>query len=179
MSDTAVLVIDMMNAYRHEDAELLVPNVAQIIDPIGGLIAAARKRDEIDLIYVNDNYGDFTADRDDIVQSALGGEHPELVEPIVPDEGELFLEKVRHSAFYATPLAYLLSQLETKRLILTGQVTEQCILYTALDAYIRHFTVKVPPDAVAHIVPELGHAALQMMERNMRAEIVPAEKCLG
>jgi hypothetical protein len=37
----------------------------------------------------------------------------------------------------------------------------------------------VPPDAVAHIVPDLGHAALQMMERNMRAEVVPAEKCLN
>ena len=31
---------------------------------------------------------------------------------------------------------------------LTGQVTEQCILYTALDGYIRHLDVIVPPDAV-------------------------------
>ena len=58
---------------------------------------------------------------------------------------------MRHSAFYATSLNYLLGRLETKRLILTGQVTEQCILYTALDAYVRHFTVVVPPDVVAHI----------------------------
>jgi len=34
---------------------------------------------------------------------------------------------------------------------LTGQVTEQCILYSALDAYVRHFEVVVRPDAVAHI----------------------------
>jgi hypothetical protein len=33
MSDTAVLVIDMLNAYRQEDAELLTPNVAEIIVP--------------------------------------------------------------------------------------------------------------------------------------------------
>ena len=58
--------------------------------------------------------------------------------------------------------------LETRRLILTGQVTEQCILYTALDAYVRHFPVAVPPDAVAHIDAQLGDAALKMMERNMR-----------
>ena len=67
MSDTAVLVIDMLNAYRHEDAELLVPNVAEIIDPMVGLISVARERDDVDLIYVNDNYGNFTADHDDIV----------------------------------------------------------------------------------------------------------------
>jgi nicotinamidase-related amidase len=98
MSDTAVLVIDMLNTYRHEDAELLVPNVAEIIDPIVGLISVARERDDVDLIYVNDNYGDFSADHNDIVRSALEGEHPDLVEPIAPNEGELFLEKVRHSA---------------------------------------------------------------------------------
>ena len=42
MSDTAVLVIDMLNAYRHPDAELLTPNGADIIDPIAGLIRVAR-----------------------------------------------------------------------------------------------------------------------------------------
>ena len=179
MSDTAVLVIDMLNAYRHEDAELLASNVADIIDPLVGLIAKARESDDVDLIYVNDNYGDFTADHDDIVRSALEGERPDLVKPIVPDEDCLFLEKVRHSAFYATSLAYLLRRLETRRLILTGQVTEQCILYTALDAYVRHFPVVVPPDAVAHIDSALGKAAMKMMERNMSAEIVPAADCLG
>jgi nicotinamidase-related amidase len=179
VSDTAVLVIDMLNAYRHEDAELLTANVTDIIDPLVGIIGTARARDDVDLIYVNDNYGDFTADHDDIVRSALEGARPDLVEPIVPDDQCRFLTKVRHSAFYATPLAYLLGRLETKRLILTGQVTEQCILYTALDAYVRHLPMVVPPDAVAHIDAELGKAALKMMERNMSAEIVPAADCLG
>ncbi len=73
---------------------------------------------------------------------------------------------------YATSLDYLLRQLNTRRVVLTGQVTEQCILYSALDAYIRHFEVVVPCDAVAHIDSELSHAALRMMERNMGAAIV-------
>ena len=179
MSDTALLVIDMLNSYRHEDAEKLTQSVADIVDPLAGLIAKAQKSDDIDLIYVNDNYGDFTASQGDLVRQALEGERPDLVRPIVPKEGVRFLQKVRHSAFYATSLAYLLRQLDTERLIVTGQVTEQCILYTALDAYVRHFQVIVPPDAVAHIEAELGKAALRMMEENMRAEIVPAAKCLN
>jgi nicotinamidase-related amidase len=178
MSDTAVLAIDMLNAYRHEDAELLIPNVADIIDPLAGLISVARERDDVDLIYVNDNYGDFTADHDDIVRSALQGARPDLVKPIVPEEDCRFLIKVRHSAFYATSLGYLLGRLETKRLILTGQVTEQCILYSALDAYVRHYAIRVARDAVAHIDPALGDAALTMMNRNMRAELVEATDCL-
>ena len=81
------------------------------------------------------------------------------------------LTQVRHSAFYVTALGYLLGRLETARIVLTGQVTEQCILYTALDGYIRHFDVIVPPDAVAHIDPELGDAALKLTSRNMRAQL--------
>jgi nicotinamidase-related amidase len=179
VSDTAVLVIDMLNAYRHEDAELLIPNVADIIDPLARLIAVARERENVDLIYVNDNYGDFTAGSDDIVRSALDGARPDLVKPIVPDKDCRFLIKVRHSAFYATALGYLLGRLETKRVVLTGQVTEQCILYTALDAYVRHYPVVVAPDVVAHIDADLGDAALRMMQQNMSAEIVPAAACLG
>ena len=91
----------------------------------------------------------------------------------------MFLTKVRHSAFFSTALEYLLSQLETQQVILTGQVTEQCILYTALDAYVRHYSIVVPPDAVAHIDAELGDAALKMMEQNMHAEIISAAEILG
>lgn len=178
MSEVAILVIDMLNTYRHEDADLLIPNVENIVEPLTGLIASARDREDIDLIYVNDNYGDFTAEFDDLVRNALDGERPDLVSPIAPEPGSLQVLKVRHSAFYASSLNYLLGRLDTQRLILTGQVTEQCILYSALDAYVRHYSFVVPPDAVAHIDAELGDAALTMMEKNMHAEIVPAEKCL-
>jgi hypothetical protein len=34
----------------------------------------------------------------------------------------------------------------------------------------------VPPDAVAHIHPDLAEAALRMMDLNMGAEICPADK---
>ncbi|MGD9622456.1 MAG: cysteine hydrolase family protein [Mycolicibacterium sp.] len=179
MSDSAVLVIDMMNTYRHQDADVLAPQVADIVEPLSSLLATARGRDDVEVIYVNDNYGDFTAEFSDLVRNAAEGARPDLVEPVKPAQGCRFLTKVRHSAFYATSLAYLLTRLQTKRLILTGQVTEQCILYTALDAYVRHFPVVVPRDAVAHIDPSLGDAALEMMRRNMSAEVVTAADCLS
>lgn len=177
MSDTAVLVVDMLNSYQHADADKLIPNVTEIIEPLADVVRRACEQDDVDLVYVNDNYGDFTADFSDIVRSALEGAHPDLVEPIVPAEGCRMMTKVRHSVFYSTPLEYLLGRLGTKRLILTGQVTEQCILYSALDAYVRHYQVLVPTDAVAHIDAELGAAALKMMERNMNAELIYAADC--
>lgn len=178
MADTALLVVDMVNTYTHEDAGALADNVAEIVDPVADLIGRVRARDDVDLIYANDNYGDFTAEPSDIVAAALAGARPELVRPIVPDGDSRLLLKVRHSAFYATALDYLLTRLQVKRVVLTGQVTEQCILYTALDAYVRHYSVTVPADAVAHIDAELGAAALAMMERNMSAEITTAASVL-
>jgi nicotinamidase-related amidase len=85
-----------------------------------------------------------------------------------------FLVKARHSAFYQTQLEYLLRSHDVSKLVLIGQVTEQCVLYTALDGYIRHFEVAVPRDAVAHIHEDLAQAALRMMEVNMRADVVDA-----
>ena len=178
MADTAVLVTDMMNHYRHPDADQLAASAAEVIEPLADLIHRARRQADVAVVYVNDNYGDFTAVWDDIVRDARNGAHPELVEPILPTEECLRLNKVRHSAFYATPLDYLLKRVGARRLVITGQVTEQCVLYTALDAYVRHYDVVVPPDAVAHIDRGLAEAACEMMRRNMRAELVPARDCL-
>jgi len=99
----------------------------------------------------------------------------DLVEPIAPGDGTWFITKARHSIFYETQLAYLLREQGIERIVLVGQVTEQCILYSALDAYVRHFAVAVPRDAVTGIHEDLDDAALRMMERNMRADVAEAE----
>jgi nicotinamidase-related amidase len=178
MSDTAVLIIDMLNDYRHSDADRLADSVATIVDPLTRLIEEAAERDDVDLVYVNDNRGDFTADFGVLIDAARRGKRPDLVEPVIPAPGCRLLAKVRHSVFFATALDYLLGRLGTRRLVLTGQVTEQCILYSALDAYVRHYDVVVPPDAVAHIDAGLGQAALAMMRRNMEAQLLPSAHCL-
>lgn len=169
----AVIVTDMLNTYEHEDADRLAASVAETIDPIRSLIGAARER-ELPLIYVNDNYGDWNSSSEELAKRALSGRHPELVEPLLPPEGSMFVIKARHTIFYETPLNYLLTQLDAGSIVLTGQVTEQCILYSALDAYVRHLDVAVPPDAVAHIDEGLADSALRMMERNMHARLTPS-----
>jgi nicotinamidase-related amidase len=173
MSRTALLVVDMLNSYEHADAERLTRNVERAIEPMAELIRRAADEDVL-TVYVNDNFGSWTSNRDDLIKQAMGGKFRELVEPILPAEDTLFVVKARHSAFYQTPLEYLLSQEGVDRIVMTGQVTEQCILYSALDAYIRHLEVAVPRDAVAHIHDELAEAALKMMEVNMDAEIAEA-----
>ncbi len=160
----------MINAYDFPDAEKLIPSAERAVPVIHELIEQAG---DMPVIYVNDNFGHWRSNRDELVEEALASQHCRLVEPIKPGDDSLFVVKARHSIFYQTPLEYLLNQEDVGTLILTGQVTEQCILYSALDAYIRHFDVRVPPDAVAHIYDELAEAALTMMERNMSADLTP------
>jgi nicotinamidase-related amidase len=174
---TATLVIDMLNTYDHEDGDELARQAAERIEPLEQLISSTRESDA-ELIYVNDNHEDFTATSKDLGEKAMEGEHPELVEPLLPPKGALFVQKVRHSAFYNSALDHLLKTQEVETLVLAGQVTEQCILYTALDAYLRGFTLRVAEDAVVPIDPDLGDAALKMMERNMGAHIVPVAHVL-
>ena len=175
MSRSALVVIDMINSYDHLDADKLVRSAKEAVPKIADLVS--RAGDEgTPVIYVNDNFGSWRSNRDDLVREALDGAHPELVEPIKPQAESLFVVKARHSIFFQTPLEYLLQQEGIGRLVLAGQVTEQCVLYSALDAHIRHLDVCVPSDAVAHIDEELADAALRMMSRNMGAEICTSEK---
>ncbi|GAA3166138.1 cysteine hydrolase [Planomonospora alba] len=178
MSRAALIVMDMLNPYDHEDADLLAESVERIVEPLAGLVGRAHGRRDVELVFVNDNHGDFAATREDIAALARKGRRPDLVEPVLPPPDRPFLAKVRHSAFYGTSLEYLLTHRDVGTVILAGQVTEQCILYSALDAYVRHFSIRVPRDCVAAIHPDLGDAALRMMERNMGARIVDSERCL-
>jgi nicotinamidase-related amidase len=171
---SALVVVDMLNRYEHEDAEPLTESVRDRLPAMQRLIDAARERDVL-TVYVNDNYDDWTAHAASLSEHALAGPHADLVEPILPAEDVPFVIKARHSIFYETQVEYLLRQEDVGRVVLMGQVTEQCILYSALDAYVRHFDVAVAPDAVAHIHAELAEAALRLMELNMRAHLVGAD----
>jgi nicotinamidase-related amidase len=173
---SALIVVDMLNEYDHEDAEVLVENVRAALPAMRGLVERAT-REQTPVVYVNDNYGDWGAGRPEIVERAIGGRARDLVEPIAPADGTWFIAKARHSIFYETQLEYLLREQAIERVVLVGQVTEQCILYSALDAYVRHLRVAVPRDAVAAIHDDLAACALRMMERNMRADVTRADDC--
>ena len=174
---SALVVIDMLNTYDFPDSEKLVPSARDAVPRIAGLIDRARDED-VPIIYVNDNYGDWNSSAEELLERALEGEHPHLVEPLRPPDDAAFVIKARHTIFYGTPLDHLLATEEIDRLVLTGQVSEQCILYSALDAHVRGLDVAVPADAVAYINERWHEASLEMMESNMGADVTPSADCL-
>src|SRR5438067_2486972 len=114
---TALLVIDVINPYAFEDAEVLVENARAAAPRIESLVR--RARDEgVAVIYVNDNYGAWNSSMQDLVDRVMEGDYADLLEPLVPDEDSAFVVKARHSVFYETPLEYLLRQEDVERLVL-------------------------------------------------------------
>jgi nicotinamidase-related amidase len=170
-ADRVLLVVDMITDYGYPDAEAVEPSVE------AALPAIVRAREAADaagvpVVYANDLADDWTGSRDALVRRALRGRRPDLVSPILPRPADALFYKGQHSAFYGTPLAHFLHELGAREVVLTGQVTEQCILYTALDAYVRDLEITVLADAVAALDDELGAAAVEMMRRNMHATVV-------
>ena len=175
MPRRALVVIDMINTYEHEDGDVLARSAQAILPVLCDLLERARDAGA-PVVYVNDNFGDWRSDHRALLDAVLSGPHRDLVEPIVPGDDAMFVVKPRHSIFFETPLSYLLYQNEVDELVLTGQVTEQCVVYSALDAHVRHIPVIVPRDAVAHIHEDLAASALRMMEINMEATICDADE---
>jgi len=171
MARTALIVVDVLNPYDHDDAEKLADSVSAQLPQMVELRDRAARADDTLTVYVNDNHERWEATREDLIRTALDGRRPDLVEPLLPDERAPFIAKGRHSIFYQTSVDHLLQVEQVKRVVLCGQVTEQCIQYSALDAYMRGYEVIVPSDAVAHIVPEWARAALEMMAGNMHADV--------
>ncbi len=170
---SALLIIDMLNDYDHDDGDELREHARSAVPVIAELARRARDAGQL-VVWINDNHGDWAASPESLVSAARERAGAELVDPIAPHADAPFLVKSRHSAFYGSPLEYLLNSEGVERIVLTGQVTEQCILYSALDAYLRRFDLAVPSDAVAAIDPQLADAALRMMARNMQADVGPA-----
>lgn len=96
-----------------------------------------------------------------------------FVELVLPDPQDYFVLKPKDSAFYATPLAVLLEYLGARTLILAGLTANRCLLMTASDAYLRAYTLYVPADCTASIVPAHNQQALDYMARVFKANTAP------
>jgi len=67
---------------------------------------------------------------------------------IAPREGDVLIPKKHPSAFFATPLASHLIDLQADTLVVTGCTTSGCVRGSVVDAFAFNFRVLVPHDAV-------------------------------
>ena len=136
------------------------------------------KQAGIPVVYVNDNFGKWRSDfRRQIAHCLEDKTYGEpLVRLLAPNEDDYFVLKPKHSGFFSTTLDTLLDYLRAKTLILTGLTGDNCVLFTAHDAYLRDFRLIVPSDCVASVDPKDNRYALRQMQRLLKADIRPSNK---
>ncbi len=67
---------------------------------------------------------------------------------VAPREGDVLIPKKHPSAFFATPLASHLIDLQVDTLVVTGCTTSGCVRGSVVDAFAYNFRCLVPQDAV-------------------------------
>jgi nicotinamidase-related amidase len=171
-SAAALLLIDVINDFDFEEGEQLL----RLALPVGKNIAELKKRAKaagIPSIYVNDNFGRWQSDFKKIVAHSRNARGKPFVEMLLPDDDDYFVLKPKHSGFYSTTLSLLLTHLTVKNLILTGIAGNNCVLFTANDAYMRDFKIFVPSDCVVSNTEEENLDALRQMETVLKADTTP------
>lgn len=159
---SALLLVDFINPMDFPGANSLAPRALAAAAAAARLKARA-KRARVPVIYANDNFGDWRANFATIVEACRNGVPAarKLVTMIAPGVDDLSILKPRHSAFFGTPLEFLLDELRVTQLIIAGLTTDNCVMFTAHDAYLRKLAVCVPSNCAAARDPRDHRAALR------------------
>ncbi|RYE08246.1 MAG: cysteine hydrolase [Hyphomicrobiales bacterium] len=183
---TAVIVVDMMNAFCSRDGH--AANSGRNIDEceiVAGVLppflAAARDAGVL-VIFVRNVYStdanfylsDVWLEHADRRRGGHGSRTP-ICEPgswsgeffgdVQPQDDDPIVVKHRYSAFHNTDLETVLRANGIRTIVLTGVVTNVCVETTAREGYVRDYYVVVPEDGTGAYSPEDKAASLRNIDR--------------
>ena len=172
---TALFLVDVINDMDFEGSEALVG----LAEPMARRLQALKRRARaagMPTIYINDNFGKWRSDFRMLVEHCVNDPVPgrEVARLLKPDEEDYFVLKPKQSAFYGTTLDTLLRDLGTTTVILTGVAGDNCVLFSANDAYMRDLKLFIPSDCVASNSEEENRSALKLMQKVVKADIRPS-----
>jgi nicotinamidase-related amidase len=148
-AETAVLIVDVINPFDFDGGRALATRARPVARAIARLRDRAR-RAGVPIIYVNDNLGRWRSDIHALVRHCTRDGMPgaEVVRLLTPGPADFVILKSTLSGFYQTPLEALLRAGGVRTVVVTGLTSDNCVLFTAADAYMRDFRVVVPSDCV-------------------------------
>lgn len=193
---TAVLVVDMQNDYVAEGGAShkrhgTVAAVRSIIPTVQRLVRSARTAGTL-VVYIQMTFDSelrLLSDVDYLRRIKRYGETPmvvkgtwghEVADELAPLPGDMRVEKQRSSGFVGTNLDLLLRSNHIRSVIVTGVVTQGCVLATASSALVHDYYVTVAGDCVASANKELHDAALLILRSSLVLEdsVVAAQKII-
>jgi ureidoacrylate peracid hydrolase len=181
---TALLVVDMQRGFLDPGEALEVPQARQIVPCVGALLELFRTKglpvaftefvysQKVPLL-VGELHPEHKPARDGEPtglgrpsSNCLEG-HPsaQTVAALTPRPGELVVRKHGYDAFAGTPLDGALRARSVTSLVITGTLTDICVLATVVGAFHREYRVTVVEDGVATLWPEIQQATLDIISR--------------
>ena len=175
---TALLVIDMQNAWLRPGSPLEAPNGRALIPDLNRLIQACREKG-IPIIFTRHAHRQDGSDmglfKDFIPEMATGSAliegtpEVEIYGEMNHQKSDIVITKQAYSAFYGTNLDLILRTKGIDTLIIGGIITWACCESTARDARHRNYKVIFPSDGTATYdsLPDMGWGTIPA-EESMR-----------
>jgi nicotinamidase-related amidase len=181
---TALVVVDMQRGFLDPGEAMEVPPAREIVPVIRGLLDVFRAK-RLPVVFTEFVYSESAP-------VLIGRLHPEhrpappgaprgfglpsssclegtpsadTVPALAPAPGELVVRKRGYDAFSGTPLDGALRARNVTSLVVTGTMTDICVLATVIAALHREYRVTVVEDGVATLWPEIQRATLDIIGR--------------
>lgn len=181
---TALLVVDMQRAFLDPGQALDVPPARDIVPRIRVLLATFRAR-RLPVVFTRFIYspnapllvGEVHPEHRPAApgaprgfgrpsSSCLAGEdNAEVIPELEPRADELVVDKHSYDAFHGTVLDAALRARGITTLVVTGTMTDICVLGTVVGGFNREYRMVVVEDGVATLWPEIQRASLDIIGR--------------
>lgn len=181
---TALLVVDMQRGFVEPGQAMEVPPARETVPVIRALLEAFRTA-RLPVVFTAFVYSPS-------VPLLVGELHPEhkpappnaprgfgrpsscclegdpsadVIDALAPREDEPVIRKRWYDAFAGSELDGVLRARRIASLVVTGTMTDICVLATVVGAFNREYRVTVVDDAVATLWPEIQRATLDIIGR--------------
>jgi nicotinamidase-related amidase len=181
---TALVVVDMQRGFLDPGEAMEVPPAREIVPAIQNLLGVFRAK-RLPIVFTEFVYSEAVP----VLIGSLHLEHQpaapgarrgfglpsssclegtasaETVPDLAPAPGEIVVRKRGYDAFAGTFLDRALRARNVTSLVVTGTMTDICVLATVTAALHREYRVTVLEDGVATLWPEIQRAALDIIGR--------------
>jgi nicotinamidase-related amidase len=165
---SAVVVIDMANDFVYPGGVIADAggpdyqrNAQRIIEPLGRLLAAAR-RAGVTVVYATDAHTPGDSELRKWPPHAMAGTwNAEIVPGLAPEAGDVVLGKQTYSPFLNSAFARALEERGVTRLYITGLHTDCCARHTSGDAFQRGYDLVWVTDTLQAFTDEAHRAGLE------------------
>ncbi|HET7874309.1 MAG TPA: isochorismatase family cysteine hydrolase [Methylomirabilota bacterium] len=191
---TALLVVDMQRAFLEPGQAMEVPPAREIVPRVQELLAIFREK-ALPVVFTEFTYspnapllvGELHPEHKPAPASAprgfglpsssclAGEENVRVIPELAPRADELVITKPYYDGFNGTVLDGALRARGVTTLVITGTMTDLCVLATVVGGFNREYRMIVVEDGVATLWPDIQRATLDIIRRAY-ARVVSAKE---